>query len=628
MDRCIPVWNRAPLAPTAYALLPLGQLRAQGWLLEQLRLSAGGLSGHLPEVWPDVGTNNGWRGGSGESWERGPYYLRGLLGLAHVLGDAELIARTQPWIEWTLGSQRPDGFFGPPDNDDWWPRMPMMEALRLHHDATGDPRVLPFLRRYLHHQVQHLPSRPLDAWARPRGGDNTATALWVYNRTGDPDMLALADLLHRQTSDWVAELGGGGVPDKSFEFGHGVNRAMGLKEPIVYFQRSRLTAHRDALRTGWARTLEYHGQIQGTFSGDEFLHGRGSTQGTELCTIVELLSSLSTALIIGGELWVADAIERIAYNALPAILSADHRAHQYFQLPNQVECTPGGRNFHVHHETDLLFGVAPGYGCCAANYHMGWPVLVRHLWMATADGGLAAMILAPCQLDACLGEVAVRITTETVYPFEGRVQITVEPASPIQFPLRMRIPGWAEQFAVTVNGEPIAEDGLEVPPHAGAARLATLSRTWRGGDRVVLELPASIRLSDWERGSLGVERGPLVYALRVGEDWRPVSGEAPFFDYEVHPTTAWNYGLRVDRADPRAGIREVHVPMGVQPWAQDGAPVRLQVEGKRLPQWVASGGVSEPIPESGLSPATSPEELTLVPFGCARLRISMFPVVA
>lgn len=73
-----------------FDLLPLGSIRPRGWLKSQLQLQANGLSGHLDETWPDVGPTSGWLGGAGESWERGPYFLDGLVPLAYLLEDARL----------------------------------------------------------------------------------------------------------------------------------------------------------------------------------------------------------------------------------------------------------------------------------------------------------------------------------------------------------------------------------------------------------------------------------------------------------------------------------------------------------------------------------------------------------
>ena len=159
-----PVKNRAPLAPNAFYLLPLGSIRPTGWLRSQLEIQANGLGGHLDETWADVGPNSGWLGGTGESWERGPYFVDGLLPLAYQLDDARLKAKAQRFMDWTLENQAANGMIGPHSNDDWWPRMVMLKALAQYEEATGDPRVIPVLSRYFAYQQQALPGRPLRDW--------------------------------------------------------------------------------------------------------------------------------------------------------------------------------------------------------------------------------------------------------------------------------------------------------------------------------------------------------------------------------------------------------------------------------------------------------------------------------
>lgn len=610
------LWNRHPLVSRSYALLRPGSVRARGWLARQLRLAADGLTGRLMEVWSDVGERSAWLGGDGESWERGPYYARGLVSLAHALDDAALLQRAQLWIEGCVRSQSDDGFFGPQHNRDWWARMPMLEALRLHHEATGDARIVPFLSRYFRHQLAELPRRPLEFWAKPRGGDNLDAVLWLYNRTGEPDLLELADLLHQQTSDWIGELSAHGAPSQEFDFAHGVNRAMGFKEPAVYFQRSGNPAHLAAVRTGWQRTVDHHGQIHGGYSCDEFLHGRGSTQGCELCAVVELLSSFQTVLRIGGELWLADAIERLAYNALPAMLTADLCARQYFQLPNQIECTPGERNFSVPHGDDLLFGLETGFGCCTANLHTAWPHLAHHLWLATPDGGLAALVLAPCEVTAEVGRGrTVTVIEDTGYPFDGDIAFTVATASPVRFPLRVRIPGWADGAEAAINGEAVA---VAPPAAPGEPSLLAVAREWRDGDVLHLRLPMRVRSTSWDGPSLGVECGPLVLVHAIAEDWRLVGGAAPFCDWEVHPLAPWSYGLLA------VGSEVERMPAAGQPWAASNPALRLPVTAGRISTWRVENGVSGAIPVRPVQ-VEGIETLRLVPYGCSRLRIAMFP---
>lgn len=97
--------NRAPLKEKPYLELPLGSIQPKGWLLDQLQRMRDGLTGHLDEIYPDVmGKRNGWLGGDGDGWERGPYWIDGLLPLAYILNDQQLKDKVRPWVEWTLNN--------------------------------------------------------------------------------------------------------------------------------------------------------------------------------------------------------------------------------------------------------------------------------------------------------------------------------------------------------------------------------------------------------------------------------------------------------------------------------------------------------------------------------------------
>ena len=102
--------------------LPLGEIKPMGWLRRELELQATGLTGRLDELWDDVSKKSAWLGGHGEAWERGPYYLDGLVSLAYLLDDRRLIDRVGLWIEKILSSVDASGFFGPARTVDWWPR--------------------------------------------------------------------------------------------------------------------------------------------------------------------------------------------------------------------------------------------------------------------------------------------------------------------------------------------------------------------------------------------------------------------------------------------------------------------------------------------------------------------------
>ncbi len=636
------VGNRSPLQAGAFASLPLGAIRPEGWLRRQLEIQARGLTGRLDEFWPDVGPTSGWLGGDGESWERGPYYLDGLVPLAYLLDDKALLAKAHRYIEWTLTHQAPSGWIGPPSNSDWWPNMVMLKVLTQYQEATGDPRVVPLLTRYFEHHAEQAAARPLHDWAVYRWGDELATLVWLFNRTADPRLLELARTLEAQGTDWRRHfddfeftdktsgklLGFGGsekLPDRGMR-AHGVNVAMALKTSALWSLLSGEPADRDAAARALDVLDRHHGQPNGMYSADEHHAGRDPSQGTELCAVVEALYSLQHVVAVNGSTAIADRIERIAYNAMPATMSADMWSHQYDQQANQVMCSLARRRWVTNGPESNLFGLEPNFGCCTANMHQGWPKLVSSLWMATPDNGLAAVVFGPSTVRARVGVAAtVTIRETTDYPFKGSVTFTVNPnVDRVRFPLHVRVPGWAEGATVQVN------DGMPEPAQPGT--FVRLERLWRRGETVRLDLPMPVRMSSWYRDSVALERGPLVFSLPVGEQWNRVTAgmkkpaPTPAADWEVLPTTPWNYALRVSEASA-GGLRVVERPVGPVPFARASPPVEIEVTGRRVPEWQLEDGSAGTLPQSPAISNEKEELLRLVPYGTARLRITAFPRV-
>lgn len=617
--------ERPPLDRGAFLSLPLGSVRPTGWLRAQLQLQADGFTGHLGEVWPDVGPNSGWLGGAGEDWERGPYYCDGLIPLAYLLDEPRLLDLAGRWVEWSLQSQTADGFFGPPTNDDWWPRMVVLKVLTQFHEATGDPRVIPFLERYFNYQLSHLPDRPLDKWGRARGAENVLSVFWLYHRTGDASLLKLADLLISQTLDWAHFFTT--FPCKTKHTAgfdhliHVVNVAMALKEPALRFLRDGNPDHRAAVYEGMANLDRFHGQATGMFSGDEWLAGREPFQGVELCAVVEFMFTLEHLTRIFGDSTWSDRLERIAYNALPGTITADMRARQYDQQPNQVLCSIARRAWTQNGDDSNIFGLEPNFGCCTANLHQGWPKLAASLWMATTDGGLATIAYGPSTVRLRIGDVAVGVDEETDYPFDDTVRLRIHLSRPASFPLVLRVPGWCSHGQARLNGQTL--DGFERPG------FTTIRREWRDGDVLELALEPPIQIVPREHGAVSVQRGPLVFSLQIGEDWRRLADRPgrteQFSDWEVHPTTPWNYALLIDPANPDRCFRLEKNPIGPRPFAGDQPPIRLRAKVRRVPAWEMIANSAGPVPESPVATDGPLEDVALAPYGCARLRVTEMP---
>jgi uncharacterized protein len=626
--------NSAPLAPNAFYLLPLGSVRPTGWLRDQLQIQAKGLGGHLDETWADVGSNSGWLGGTGESWERGPYFLDGLVPLAYLLDDQRLKAKAQKYIDWTLNHQSPDGMIGPITNTDWWPRMVMLKALAQYQEATGDARVVPVLARYFSYQLKELPNRPLRDWGKFRWQDNALIALWLYNRTGDRQLIELVRLLHQQGYDWQAQFADfkyttpvtaqmikldqdQGLTDYSLST-HGVNNGQALKAAPVWS----MVSASDVDRRGFQQMLDaldkYHGLPNGMFSCDEHLAGRNPSQGSELCTVVETMYSLEQSLAILGDARIGDRLERIAFNALPGTFTDDMWAHQYDQEPNQVEVSLHRKPWTTNGPESNLYGLEPNFGCCTANFHQGWPKFAASLWMASHDGGLAAVAYSPCEVHTVVGSTPVHLSEATEYPFRGLVRITVNPATEISFPLRLRIPSWADSAEVRVNGALITIAGNE--------GFAKIERRWKAGDLIQVQFPLRPGLTRGYNDSVSIDRGPLVFSYPIGEDWVKLRDRGMTADWQVFPSSQWNYALAVnEKTIGEAPVTEQ--PVGPSPFSLKEAPVTLRVEARRLPSWRAIDGAADPVPQSPVTSEEPQQSLALVPYAAAKLRVTAFPVL-
>lgn len=646
--------NRSPLRVNQYIELPLGTIKPKGWLLETLERQRSGVSANLDELYPEVlGPRNGWLGGDGDQWERGPYWIDGLVPLAYILDDNSLKKKVQPWIEWALKSQREDGFFGPDKDypkekglqrnfsEDWWPRMVVLKFLKQYYTATNDQRIIKFMSGYFQYQLKTLPERPLGhwtSWAEYRACDNLEMVYWLYNITGERSLLDLTTLLYKQSYDYV-DMFLNRDDLKQLNSIHGVNLAQGIKSPVIYYQQDSQAKYIEAVKKGFADLRQFNGQPSGMYGADESLHGNNPTQGSELCSAAELMFSLEEISQITGEVQFMDHLERIAFNALPTQISDDFKERQYFQQPNQVMITKCLHNFDINHgNTDLVYGLLTGYPCCTCNLHQAWPKFTQNLWYATDDKGIAALIFSPSEVTAKVAnQVAVRITEETTYPMDGKIRFTFnlldKTMKEVRFPFHLRIPAWCNLATIFVNGNIYKENS--------GNRIAVIDRIWKSGDVVELELPMHIQTQTWYENSVSIERGPLVYALKIEEQWKHRTFDDPKNIYgttysEVLPLSKWNYGL------PDTELKDLDKSLEVvidknklhskYPWNLENAPIEIKVKAKEIPSWKLYNEMAGPLPYSGMiygpdNKQLPVETITLIPYGCTTLRISEFPVL-
>jgi len=629
------VGNRPPLLPSPLIKLPIGAIEPQGWVRRQLELQADGFHGHLTEISNFLKKEkNAWLNPDGEGlhgWEEPVYWLKGFSNCGYILGDERMIKESKIWLEAALRSQKPDGWFGPDKGrkgaatelegrEDLWPNMIMLFCLQNYYEFASDERVIELMTNYMKYLTTVPEERFLVGyWPQMRGGDLLYSVYWLYNRTGDKFLLNLAKKVHRRTAEW----------EKDVINWHNVNMSQGFGQPATFYMQSKDPNHLLAAERNWSKIRDMYGQVPGgMFGGDEncrpgFTDPR---QAVETCGMVEMMLSHEILLTITGETKWADRCEDVTFNSLPAAFTPDLKALHYLTAPNMILCDQNNKSPGLQNKGPMLLFNPHIHRCCQHNTGHGWPYYAEHLWMATGGNGLAAVLYAPSQVTAKVGDgTEVTITEKTRYPFDESIQLTITTATPVSFPLYLRIPDWCENPKLIINGKKAA-----VKARPGAYIL--IDRKWTDGDRISLNLPMKITLTKWtkNKNSVSVNRGPLTYSMKIGEKYFKAGGTEKWPAWEIHPTTPWNYGLVLNEPDPASSFRAVYKawPDDDQPFEAIAAPIELRAKAKKIPAWQKDHlGLVGKLQQSPVKSGELTETVKLVPMGCARLRISAFPTI-
>lgn len=604
----------------AYEFFTTSELKPNGWLKKQLMIQADGLSGHLDKIWPDI-RDSAWVGGDREGWERVPYWLDGFIPLAYLLDDQDRIARAKRYMDAIMDAQCEDGWLCPckPQeraNYDTWAALLMCKVLSGYADCSGDARAQTCLHKALFQLNEFLNGTTLRNWGSARWFEGVIPALWLYDRTHEEWLIELCWKLKAQGIDWDKVVRSPLWETRTTGWDyltHVVNVAMMLKSEALM---SRVDgSDPDAFaRFAMDKLMREHGMATHHFTGDECLAGQSPIHGSELCSVVEAMYSYEQLFSISGHPFWLDQLERTAYNALPATLSPDMWTHQYDQMSNQVEAVPMNHTvFRANGPDSAVFGLEPNFGCCTANFNQGFPkfALTTFMKYTAEDGtpGVASCALAPATVQTHIRGAQVSIQLCTDYPFRDTLTYRVTTDRAVRFGLRLRIPAFAASATV---------DDVEVP----VGEMTEICRRWEGNATITVRLHFDTHYEERPEQLRTVWRGPLLYALPIGERWTPVEYSRdgvdrtfPYCDYRVEPTTAWNFGF--------AGPAEGFVPGQGDfdaPFTPQHPPVWLDAPMAPIP-WSMEDHHCARLPDSAI-PQGPVRTMRLIPYGCTNLRIT------
>ena len=637
----IPISNDADaLRPLALEKLPVGAIKPDGWVLKQLELQRDGLNGHLGEIsaWLDR-NNNAWLVDGGDrGWEEVPYWLRGYSHLAFLLDDPEMQKESRFWIDAVLGSQKENGYFGPLNEingrPEVWAQMIMLWILQNYYEFTADDRVLPFMKRYFEWEMAQPDEDFLENyWENCRGGDNMWSVIWYYGETGDASVLPLIEKIHRNNADCTN-------PARLPNW-HNVNIAQYFREPAEMYLLNGDSTLLTAAYNVYDLVRRTCGQVPGGMFGADENARIGCIdprQGTETCGFVEQILSDGVMLSITADPLWAENMEDVAFNSFPASMMPDLTALRYVTSPNHTISDSENHHPGIDNRGPFLNMNPFSSRCCQHNHGLGWPSFTQALAFTTNDRGVAYVVYAPKKTDVNVADgKKITIAEETNYPFDEALRFLISAEEKARFPMYFRIPAWARNAKAYVNGKAVGN------PEAGT--YLRIEREWSNNDEVRLVFPMELSLRCWptNRNSASVNYGPLTLSLRIDERYEKInSAEMATWDsrwqddadahkwpaYEIYADSPWNYSLILPKSNPFTGFEVVRRPWPAdnQPFTLQNVPLEVKAAGRLVPSWdLDETGITGVLPREDAPRASNVDEITLVPMGAARLRISSFP---
>jgi hypothetical protein len=641
--------------------LPITCIKPEGWLKNYLETQRDGLTGHLEVagypfngIW--WGTDHPDTNTSVQKWwvyEQNGYWIDGMIRCGYLLQDNFLINKAQKQIQFVLNHPDSTGFLGPefmkPSHEgDRWTYAVFFRSLLAVYSATGNIEILNALKRHYFS----------DYYSNSSGREvvNTETMLSVYEYSGDTSIYNWA----KETYNNFIKNNEGNEGTPSFY----MKDEPGTTHGVTYNELAKLgadfymfTGNEDYLKPSvyaYQRLDKYHMMVDGVNVSCENLRSPvHSLQSHETCDIADYSWSLGYLLMATGNAEYADKIEKAIFNAAPGAVRSDFKALQYFSAVNQV----------ISDKSDKAKSYRPNplTECCPGNVNRIMPNFTARLWMDDGSYGLVAAMYAPSSVTYKVGRNRsdVKIDEITNYPFEDKIEFRFSMKDSVEFPFTFRIPEWNSNPEVIFNGKKINQK-------FESGKYCTITKNFSGKDKLTIIFPQKLKIVPSADHGISVERGPLVYSLKINEDWQldteDKKSKPGFPAYNLYAKSDWNYALCLNSGSLESQIKIVTKPVNDNPWSIEQAPVELIVPAKKVNGWqiLKSTEVENenwvplhndhgyvvgwemtgkekvkgnfqytpPLPEPEKLPAMlskDVEYVTLIPYGCSKLRITIFP---
>lgn len=656
----------APRIQESFQPLEVGEIRPEGWLRDWAETAARGITGSLDETgWPFT---KGWgdaripmkQGAPWWPYEQTGYYTDGLIRLAYVLGDSVLIRKAEAIIESVIARQEPSGYYFIDDDayrDKWtrndgdrayqqqtymagmhWAIATFARGALAYYSATGDQRALDMLvKAYRRFPLfdRKREKYPISGWElqASRSLVNLEVMLETARYSGDEELLKRTLEIYALNESGMVDSWAHKQEFDRTAICHGVTYNELAKLYAAAYPWTGRSDYLAASVNAYDYLCRHFLLPNGVNSSNEYLLGRGAFEGAETCDIADFIWSNCWLARASGDARYGDRIERAFFNAFPAVVAPDFNEHLYECAVNRI---PG---LHLRYRDDgCYFKPMHWPVCCTGNLNRIIPNYLINMCMEDHTGRLMFLTYGPARIHTRDGRYDVRINTE--YPFREQVILEIE-AMPQDRTLLLRIPDWCREARCSINGTPCE---MRIDDHG----FLTLNHPWKRGDRINLTLPMrpeietgveeyalfkgketywglenpaapEYRIDGFRTGGryTTLTYGPLLFALPLIGD-----NEEGFYLNEGS-WQEFRYALSPDAAS-RVTIDTCRISRPFR-WKKSQAPIRLTIPAARI-HWDPDKG-NPRLPES--APGMIEEcELTLIPYGCARYRMAMFPALS
>lgn len=633
--------------------LPLGAIRPQGWLNDQMQLMSnlqrriGALSGFVKD--------GEWSGG-----ESLPRYVRGLILLSSALDDKMLKEKIASFISPIFASANEGGDFGPKNTLSQTPKIEAVKALLTYYEATGNERVLPFLKKFFKNQFNTHTVSAMWFDSRARLLEEIEAIDAVYKETDLEWLHDLGEILRDASCDWFkiasrfpykkpynryisqtalkhvqkVVLNGESVEKaakrhKSFtpEYADkewkkrahqravttsGVNIAKAIKYPVTY---GRFIGDKDLslISLKMIAALEKHyGTPIGAFSCSPRLASNKGVCAVDVESAVEMMESLVEVIRETRDYHAVDLLEKIAFNLVPGACFEDCSAVQDTVFVNQVEAS-ASRKLPYSDAVGSFFTKKASRGAIAAL--SAYPIYMQAACM-TCDNELNFLTYTPCIMDIAVGGAILTIAERTGYPFRNTVVFKVEQATvDTEVKINFRVPGGTMMQLIS-GGQVVASGTKEI----------SVKCILKTGSTFMLKMNIPLAVEENSDGSESLYKGNLLMSLKLpyeitqdAQDRRMLYVKS-LKKWNVAPILARKGGAKSLHEEERTEVNDITQ----KPFSFDIPPFELKIRSKNVTNWDFDVNGFAQIPKN-CSFSEESLERAYVPFGCTLVRMAKFP---